>query len=168
MKNNKVVISVNQIALENQINSLSQNVDKYKKLLSAIEKITGVRELKTLKEVEEFICGKTGFKNILLSATLLEVGDEYKFIEANHNKVNLEVLDINGDDVTTKKAVLDKVKEDATLYLDEQFLDEYNTLQNACNELNKLKNRNSSNYLSKDYNARFKVNVQALQNSNRL
>lgn len=168
MKNNKVVISVNQIALENQINSLSQNVDKYKKLLSAIEKITGVRELKTLKEVEEFICGKTGFKNILLSATLLEVGDEYKFIEANHNKVNLEVLDIDADEVTTKKAVLDKVKEDATLYLDECFIDEYNTLLKVCNELNKLQSPNSSNYLSKDYNAKFKVNVQALHNSNRI
>jgi len=168
MKNNKVVISINQIALENQISSLSQNVDKYKKLLYAVEKITGVRELKTLKEIEEFICEKTGFKNILLSATLLEVGEEYKFIEANHNKVNLEVLEINGDNVATKKSILEQVKEDATSYLDDQFLDEYETLQKACDELNKLKNRNSSNYLSKDYNAKFKVNVQALQNSNRL
>ena len=62
MKNNKIEVSFSQVAFENQIKSLSQNVEKYKKLLSAIEKITGVRELKTLKEVEEFICGKTGFK----------------------------------------------------------------------------------------------------------
>ena len=168
MKNNKVVISINQIALENQINSLSQNVDKYKKLLNAIEKITGVRELKTLKEVEEFICEKSGFKNILLSATLLQVSDEYRFIEANHNKVNLEVLEINGDDVATKQAILDKVKLEATLFLDECFIEEHNNLVKASEFLNNLKNPNSSNYLNKDYLGKFKINLQALQNSNRI
>jgi len=168
MKNNNIEISFNQVAFENQINSLSQNVDKYKKLLNAIEKITGVRELKTLKEVEEFICEKSGFKNILLSATLLEVSDEYRFIEANHNKVNLEVLNFDTDEVGTKQAVLDKVKEDATLYLDECFVDEYNTLVKVTEYLNKLKSGNSSNFLAKDYNGKFKVNLQALQNSNRI
>jgi hypothetical protein len=165
MKNNKVVISINQIALENQINSLSQNVEKYKNLLNAIEKIVGVRELKTLKEVENFICEKSGFKNILLSATLLEVGDEYRFIEANHNKVNLDVLQIDGDIVTTKQSTLDQVKIDCTSYLDECFIEEYNTLLKACDALNKLSNPNSSNYLSKDYNAKFTVNLLMLNNS---
>jgi len=168
MKNNKVVVSVNQIALENQINSLSQNVDKYKKLLNAIEKITGVRELKTLKEIQEIVCDKTGFKNILLSATLLEVSDEYRFIEANHNKVNLEVLEINGDDVATKQAILDKVKLEATLFLDECYIEEHNNLVKASEYLNNLKNPNSSNYLNKDYLGKFKINLQALQNSNRI
>ena len=168
MKNNKVVISVNQIALENQINSLSQNVDKYKKLLSAIETITGVRELKTLKEIEEFICGKTGFKNILLSATLLEVGDDYEFIEANHNKVNLEVLDIDADEVTTKKAVLDKVREDATIFLSDEFIEEHNVLVKASEYLNKLKNPNSSNFLIRNYLGKYTINLQSLNNSNRM
>jgi len=168
MKNNNIEISFNQVAFENQINSLSQNVDKYKKLLNAIEKITGVRELKTLKEIKEIVCDKTGFKNILLSATLLEVSDEYRFIEANHNKVNLEVLEINGDDVATKQAILDKVKLEATLFLDECYIEEHNNLVKASEYLNNLKNPNSSNYLNKDYLGKFKINLQALQNSNRI
>jgi hypothetical protein len=168
MKNSKIEISFNQIAFENQIKSLSQNVEKYKNLLNAIEKIIGIRELKTLKEVENFICEKSGFKNILLSATLLEVGDEYRFIEANHNKVNLEVLDFDTDEITTKKAILDKVKLEATLFLDECYIEEHNNLVKASEYLNNLKNPNSSNYLNKDYLGKFKINLQALQNSNRI
>jgi hypothetical protein len=34
--------------------------------------------------------------------------------------------------------------------------------------LNNLKNPNSSNYLNKDYLGKFKINLQALQNSNRI
>ena len=168
MKNNKIEVSFSQVAFENQIKSLSQNVDKYKKLLDAIERIVGVRELKTLKEIEEFICTKTGFKNILLSATLLEVGDDYRFIEANHNKLNLEVLEINGDEVGTKQSILDKVREDATEYLKEAFISEYEILLEACGQLNKLSNMNSSNYLKRSYNGKYSIALSMLQNSDRM
>jgi hypothetical protein len=153
---------------ETSIASLQENVNKYKKLIECTEKITGARELQTLEQIEKIITDKTTFKNVLLSATLLEVSDEYAFIQFNHNKINYDVLNIQGDEVETKKAVLDQVREDATTYLSDEFINEYNTLLKACNELNKLQSPNSSNYLSKDYNSKFKVNVMALQNSNRI
>ena len=168
MKNNKIEISFNQIAFENQIKSLSQNVEKYKNLLNAIEKIIGVRELKTLKEIEEFICLKSGFKNILLSATLLEISEEYRFIEANHNKLNLEVLEINEDEVGTKQSILDKVREDATIYLNDKFITEYNTLLAASKELNRLNNPNSTKFLIKSFDGKYSVSLQGLENSSRI
>ena len=168
MKSNKIEVSFSQVAFENQIKSLSQNVEKYKNLLNAIEKIIGVRELKTLKEIEEFICLKSGFKNILLSATLLEISEEYRFIEANHNKLNLEVLEINGDEVGTKQSILDKVREDATIFLSDEFIEEHNVLVKASEYLNKLKNPNSSNFLIRNYLGKYTINLQSLNNSNRM
>lgn len=164
----RITISFNQNQFETSTASLQENVNKYKKLIECTEKITGLRELQTLEQIEKIITDKTTFKNVLLSATLLEVSDEYSFIQFNHNKINYDVLNIQGDEVETKKAVLDQVREDATTYLSDEFINEYNTLLKACNELNKLQLPNSSNYLSKDYNSKFKVNVMALQNSNRI
>jgi hypothetical protein len=164
----RISISFNQNQFETSIASLQENVNKYKKLIECTEKITGARELQTLEQIEKIITDKTTFKNVLLSATLLNVSDEYAFIQFNHNKINYDVLNIQGDEVETKKAVLDQVREDATTYLSDEFINEYNTLLKACNELNKLQLPNSSNYLSKDYNSKFKVNVMALQNSNRI
>ena len=164
----RIIISFNQNQFETSTASLQENVNKYKKLIECTEKITGLRELQTLEQIEKIITDKTTFKNVLLSATLLEVSDEYSFIQFNHNKINYDVLNIQGDEVETKKAVLDQVREDATTYLSDEFINEYNTLLKACNELNKLQSPNSSNYLSKDYNSKFKVNVMALQNSNRI
>lgn len=164
----RITISFNQNQFETSTASLQENVNKYKKLIECTEKITGLRELHTLEQIDKIITDKTTFKNVLLSATLLEVSDEYAFIQFNHNKINYDVLNIQGDEVETKKAVLDQVREDATTYLSDEFINEYNTLLKACNELNKLQSPNSSNYLSKDYNSKFKVNVMALQNSNRI
>lgn len=166
--NDKIIINFNQKQFETAIASLQENVQKYKKLIDCTEKITGTRELQTLEQIEKIITDKTTFKNILLSATLLEVSDEYTFIQFNHNKINLEVLEIDGDNVTTKQSVLDKVKDDATEYLDEVFISEYNTLLKASNELNKLNNPSSSNYLKRDHNGRYSVNVMMLNNSKRI
>lgn len=168
MKNKKIEISFNQVVFENQIQSLTKNIEKYTALLDATEKIIGVREVRPLKDIEEFICAKTGFKNIYLSATLLEVGSEYKFIEANHNKINFDVIDMNTDEVQTKQTVLDKVKENATEYLKESFVPEYNTLLEACDVLNKLSHPNSGNFLTRNYLGKYSINVLALNNSDRI
>ena len=85
--------------------------------------------MQTLEQIEKIITDKTTFKNVLLSATLLEVSDEYAFIQSNINKINYDVLDIQGDNVTTKKEILDQIKEDATIYLSDEFINEYNTIK---------------------------------------
>lgn len=165
---NKIQISFNAPQYEVNVKSLQENVVRYRTYLDSVEHITGKREFQSVEDVESYIRAKTSFSNVILSAGLLEVTDSYKFIKDNYTKINIEVLQIDEDVITTKQSVLDQMKEDSTSYLDERFIEEYNTLLKACNELNKLSSPNSSNYLSKDYNAKFKVNVQALQNSNRI
>jgi len=164
----KIQISFNQNQFETATASLQENIVKYRTYLDSVEHITGKREFLSIEDIENHIKAKTSFSNVLLSAGLLEVTDSYKFIKDNYTKINVNVIENNDNVITTKQSVLDQVKEDATMYLDEIYMSEYNTLLKACNELNKLQSPNSSNYLSKDYNAKFKVNVQALNNSNRI
>ena len=141
---------------------------RYRTYLDSAEHITGKREFLSVEDIENYIKAKTSFSNVLLSAGLLEVVDSYKFIKDNFSKINVDVIENNDNVITTKQSVLDQVKEDATAYLDECFMDEYHTLIKVSNELNKLQSPNSSNYLSRDYNGRYTVNVQALNNSNRI
>ena len=77
-------------------------------------------------------------------------------------------MDIDADEVTTKKAVLDKVREDATIFLSDEFIEEHNVLVKASEYLNKLKNPNSSNFLIRNYLGKYTINLQSLNNSNRM
>jgi RNase adaptor protein for sRNA GlmZ degradation len=164
----KIQVSFNQVQYEVNLKSLQENVNRYINYINAIYQITNSKQYKTLQEVEDYIIKQTSFKNVLLSAGLLDVVDSYKFIKENHTKMNIDVLDIKEDSIRTKQEVLEKIKEDATLYLDECFVDEYKLLVKATEYLNKLQSPNSSNFLAKDYNGKFKVNVMALQNSKRI
>ena len=165
---NRIQISFNQNQFETTTAALQENVIKYRKLIECIDKITGLRELQTLEQIEKIITDKTTFKNVLLSATLLEVSDEYAFIQSNINKINYDVLDIQGDNVTTKKEILDQIKEDATIYLSDEFINEYNTLLKASKVLNELVNPSNSRFLIASYDGKYSVSLQGLENSNRI
>lgn len=164
----KIQVSFNQVQYEVNLKSLQENVNRYNNYINAVYQITNSKQYKTLQEVEDYIIKQTSFKNVLLSAGLLDVVDSYKFIKDNHTKMNIDVLDIKEDSISTKQEVLDKIKEDSTEYLKEEFINEYNILLKACNELNKLSNVNSSNYLKRSFDGKFLVNTQMLQNSDRM
>ena len=165
---NRIQISFNQNQFETATATLQENVIKYRKLIDCIEKISGLRELQTLEQIEKIITNKTTFKNVLLSATLLEVSDEYAFIQSNHNQINLEVLEIDGENVTTKQTVIDQMKEDATTYLSDEFVSEYKILLTASKVLNELSSQNSSRFLIKSYDGKYSVSLQGLENSHRV
>lgn len=162
---NKIQISFNQNQYETATASLQENVQKYRKLIDCIEIITGLRELQPIEYIENFITDKTTFKNVLLSATLLEVGDEYAFIQHNYNKINYDVLNIDGDLVSTKTEVLDKLKEDCTTYLSDEYVSDFNVLIKASKILNELSVQSHSRHLIKTSNGVWNVNLQGLENS---
>ena len=165
---NKIRVSFNQNQFESASASLQQNLKKYKDYIDAVEKIMDVRDFKTLEEVETFIKAKTKFSNVGLSAGLLDVADSYQLILDNHNKINIEVLQFKGDDVSVKFELIDQAREEATEYLKEQYLKDYNVLLKACNELNSLTDVSYSNFLNRGYDGTFSINLQMLQNSDRL
>jgi len=165
---NRIEVNFDSVQFAVATASLQENVSKYKKLINCIEKIIGLREVQPLEQIDKFITDSTGFKNILLSATLLEVSSELQFIQENIDKINYDALDISEDVITTKQSVLDKLKEDSTMYLSDKHINEYNTLAKACCELNKLQNPNSSNYLKRDHNGKYTINAMMLENSSRI
>ena len=164
----KIQISFNTPQYEVNIKSLQENVIRYRTYLDAVEHITEKREFQTAEQIDAFIKNKTSFSNVLLSAGLLDCLDAYKFIQSNYSRINLEVLQIDEDVITTKQSVLDQIKEDATLYLDEVYMTEYNTLLKASNELNKLSNPALVKCLTSDHTGKYSVNLLQLNNSNRI
>ena len=74
----KIQVAFQQAQFDSQLESLNTNLNKIKKCQDSIFKITGKSELISLAEVQDIITTKSKFKNILLSATLLEVGSEYE------------------------------------------------------------------------------------------
>ena len=165
---NKIQVHYNAPQYEASLNTLKDNVIRYRKLLDAIEQITDSRQYQTLEQIENYIKTKTTFSNIILSAGLLDVLDSYTYIKSNHLAINFDVLDINGDVITTKESVLAQIKEDATEYLKDELIDEYKLLEQVCVALNKLPSVNSSNFIKKTYDSVFSVNLHMLQNKGRL
>lgn len=164
----KTVVSFDQIGYEQTINALRTNVSKLTKCLDYIEVITGSRTLKTLAEISDFICSQTKFKNIFLSATLLEVDHEYKYLEDNLDTINHEVIEYVDNVPITKESVLKATKESHTEYLQDKFANDYELLNKAIELLNKVSNSNLVNCLKSDHNKKFTINLFQLNNSDRI
>ena len=164
----KVQVSFNQIAYETSINSLQLNINKLIKCLDNIEVINGNRNLQSLAEIEKFICDKTNFKNVKLSSELLNIANEYKYLENNLNSINHEVIEYKDNVPFTKESVLNQVKESNTTYLKEQFLQDYELLKKASEILNKLSNSALVNCLKSDYNGKYTINLHQLNNTDRI
>ena len=60
------------------------------------------------------------------------------------------------------------MKENATTYLSDEFLNEYSILLKASKVLNELSNQTSSRFLIKSYDGKYSVSLQGLENSNRI
>lgn len=161
----KIQVAFQQAQFDSQLESLNTNLNKIKKCQDSIFKITGKGELISLAEVQDFITTKSKFKNILLSATLLEVGSEYEFLEANLDGLNLDYIDFNNNIPTIKDSALESIKIANTIYLKDELIGEYELLVKAGEILNKLSNPTYINSLSRDYQGKYSVNLLALNNS---
>ena len=164
----RIEVSFNQRGFETNRASLQENVEKIVNCLNAIETINGKREWCTIEEIEKHITDKSSFANIILSANLLNVANEYGFLKHNLNKVNFEVVEFIDNVPHTKKEVLEQIKEANTTYLLDRFIDEYEVLEKACAILNKLEKPNSVNNLKQDINGKYSINLQRMNDSARM
>lgn len=114
-----------------EIDQLQNDIDNYKKCISALEKITGSTELKTLEYVKEFICTLSGFPAVQQSAELLNVAEEYNFLKDNLPNVKTEKTDID-------KKQLDEIREKHTTRLSDELQTEYIILERITKEYSKL------------------------------
>ena len=164
----KIQVSFDQIRYAENINSLQMNTTKLIKCLEYIEVITESRSLKSLAEIEKFICDKTNFKNVKLSSELLNVANEYSYLEANLNTINHELIEYIDNAPTTKESVLKDLKESHTEYLQDKYIKDYELLNKASELLNKVSNPTLINCLKSDHNGKYSINLFQLNNSNRI
>lgn len=161
----KIKISFNDKEYNESVKSLQLNLRKLEQCLNSIEEITGSKELKTLEEINKFICNRTGFENVLASAELLNLMQPYIYLENHLNVINHDILENDNGTFKIKESVLYDLKEANTSYLSNEFIADYNLLSKAIVHLNKLSSPTLVNALSRDYNGQYSVNLIALQNS---
>lgn len=164
---NKIQIDFNQIEFEKAVQQLNNAAAIYNKALDCFQTITGKREIQQIDLLESYITSKTGFKNVPMSATLLEVNEEYFFINEYLNKLQPEVVDVVNGIAVVKQTLLDAAKETYTLYLNDILVEDYHLLEQACSVLNKLSNPTRSGFIHSDYQGKFSVKKLGLNNSYR-
>ena len=76
----KIILEFDEKKYFESLKDLKLNLRKLEQALECIEQIIGVRELKTLDEVEKFITDKTGFQNVIASAELLNVLQQFVYL----------------------------------------------------------------------------------------
>jgi len=125
------IVHFNKEAFQEEINQLQTEIDNYKKVTGAIEKITGLTELKSIEYVKEFICTLSGFPAVQQSAELLNVADEYNFLKDNLPNVKSEKTEISQKE-------LKEIKEKHTTRLSDELQKQYNILETIAKEYTKL------------------------------
>jgi len=166
MKKERIEVYFNRDEYNMNIASLEQNIKKIILCLEAVEQIMGVKELKPIKEIEDYIISKSGFDNIEMSAKLLNIDTAYYFLTQNLQKINLDVIEWIEGVPSTKEEILLQVKEKNTTYLSNDLYNDYRVLEKATSILNELSNPTYINAVTKDYMGKYSLNALSLQNMN--
>jgi len=161
----KIIVDFNDAQYQESLKDLKLNVRKLEHALDSIQQITGVRELKTLDEIEKFICTKSGFENLLASAELLNVLQPLVYLQNHLQTIEHDKIEKDNDSYKIKDSVLNDLKISLTTYLDDVYVSDYHLLSKAIVHLNKLTTPTLVNCLSRSFNGVYSVNVIALQNS---
>jgi hypothetical protein len=161
----KIILEFDEKKYFESLKDLKLNLRKLEQALECIEQIVGVRELKTLDEVEKFITDKTGFQNVIASAELLNVLQQLVYLQNHLQSIEFDKIENDKGTYVLKESVLKQLKNDCTTYLDECFVDDFNLLSKAIIPLNKLSTPNLVNCLKRDFTGQYSVSKVALQNS---
>ena len=159
------VLNFNQVAFETELQTKKTQIEIYNQLLKCIESITSIKELKSLDEIDTFIKEKTGFANVQMSASLLGIEAEYKFISENVNKLDLSDFLIANDksSIELKSDVIEALKEKHTTYLTADKEAIYKKLNSAIKLLNEL-HPYVFRCVSQDYKGNYGINKLMLHN----
>jgi translation elongation factor EF-G len=159
------VLNFNQVGFETELQTKKTQIEIYNKLLNCIESITSIRELKSLDEIDTFIKEKTGFANVQMSASLLAIEAEYKYIAENVNKLDLSdfLIANNKSSIELKTDVVEALKEKYTTYLTADKEAIYKKLNSAIKLLNEL-HPYVFRCVSQDYKGSYSINKLMLHN----
>jgi len=161
----KVQIDFQQVEFEKAVQQLNNAAAIYNKALDCFQAITGERKIQQIEELESYIKSKTGFSNIKMSATLLDLNAEYTFLSEWLSKLQPEVIEIKNGIAVVKPTLLDACKETYTIYLKDTLVEDYHLLEQACAILNKVSNPTYTKFMRPDYNGKYSVAKIQLNNS---
>jgi hypothetical protein len=164
---NKIEVHFAKETFQLKMDALDDSLIMYNEVTDCIQAITGSREFKTLEEINDHIKTQSGFANIVLSAGLLEVSEEYDFLVKNYANLRMDLLNITLFDASIKPEVIEAAREASTQYLKPELENEHAQMIKVCSELNKLRLPNAAKYLNRSSEGEYSINMLGLQNSDR-
>lgn len=153
------ILSINKNQIKQETEKLNSELQVYKNVVSAIEKITGKKEIQTIEEIEETILKGTNYFNVEAVAELKGIKNEYNYIKINLNNFN---EDNYTNTFEIKEDVLKRIEIANTSYLTNDAEAIKRKLDKVVETLNSI-NRNYSKTLHSDYQGTWSVNLQLLQ-----
>lgn len=152
------ILSINKNQIKQEIEKLNSELQVYKNVVSAIEKITGKKEIQTIEKIEETILKGTNYFNVEAVAELKGVKNEYNYIKSNLNNFN---KDNYTNTFETKEDVLKRIEIANTNYLTNEAEAIKRKLDKVVETLNSI-NRNYSKTLKQDYQGNWSISLLEL------
>ena len=136
--NNKIELAFNEIQFESDLKNETVKADKLNKALELVKLITDGEVLTIdIDALNRFLNNATGFRNVGMSASALNLDIEYQTI-VDASQIASEYISLkDGKYIVDEKSI----KEYHTLYLKDAELEVYNTLLKAYKILNSVDSR---------------------------
>ena len=152
------ILSINKEQIKQELDKLNSELQVYKNVISAIEKITGKNEIQTIEKIEETILKGTNYFNVEAVAELKGIKTEYNYIKSNLNNFN---ADNYTNTFEIKEDVLKRIEIANTNYLTNEAEVVKRKLDKVIETLNSI-NRNYSKTLKQDYQGNWSINLLEL------
>ena len=136
--NNKIQIEFHQIAFDKHLAEETLKAEKLNKALELVKLITeGKVSTIDIESLNSFLNSATGFRNVGMSASALNLDIEYQTI-VDASQIASEYISLkDGKYIVDEK----NIKENHTLYLKDAETEVYNTLLKAYKILNSVDSR---------------------------
>ena len=152
------ILSINKEQVKQELEKLNSELQVYKNVISAIEKISGKKEIQTIEKIEEIILKGTNYSNVDAVAELKGIRTEYNYIKSNLNNFN---ADNYTNTFEIKEDVLKRIEIANTNYLTNEAEVVKRKLDKVVEILNSI-NRNYSKTLKQDYQGNWNINLLEL------
>lgn len=138
----KYVLDVNSSLIRIETANLQRQVDalnEQQELYAELSKVAG-KEIATIQDFEAFLREKTGFVNLGMAATALDLDKLYnRALELERTEVAAKSkVEKKAGKYVPKQAILDEIRERNTSYIPEAKRPKFDALQQAVEVLNSL------------------------------
>lgn len=162
----RVKISTNWKAFKQEKQLLIKQANQYTKAKEDFKTITESKDVEfNLEALNDYITKRTGFANVQSSASLMGYEAEYeRLVEYFNSDIDTEQFEYDEtfNRYTPTEDVLNTLEEQYSVYLDNTYNKDYDTLERIVKLLNKLDNAIFFDSIRRDYKQEWFVDMNRI------